>query len=81
MATRPVLVCDRCGREDGVVTYSIEYPDGQWEADLCVPHSKPFRDYRENGWGRVPSKRTQRRTFEVTDLSQLARDKRPRKKP
>lgn len=83
MATRPVLVCDRDGKEEGVQTYLIVYPDGsQWETDLCPNHAKPLLSYRENEWGRVPSKKGRRQVFEVTDLSKLAQEqKRARKRP
>jgi hypothetical protein len=49
MAKMTVLVCDKCGKQDGVSTYEIKHDGGSAKVDLCKEDAAPLAELLKAG--------------------------------
>jgi hypothetical protein len=62
MARVTHLVCDKCGQQEGVASFTITTPGGKARMDLCPKHAKPLTDLVGDN---VSSGRTARRIHDL----------------
>lgn len=67
MAIKPVVTCDRCGKEPAG-TYYLTLSDGVcWNVDLCELHARKVEEFRTMGIGReYVEQKGKRNTFSKT---------------